>query len=485
MESVFLALIGGLLGVLLAYWGLQLILTTSSGRLPRAVEIHIDIRVLLFTLTVCLGTAVLFGLLPWFHAARTNLANALRDQRIASSVSRHRILGVNARSLLVVVQVAMAIVLLIGASLMIESFKHLRQVELGFEPSNLLTMQIALPPSRYDSDRKKAAFYQELVQRVATVPGVRGVAVAASLPTASSIQFPIQIAGHPLMNTGLRPLGQWQAISNNYFRSLGTALQRGREFTEHDNADSSWVVIINESLARRFWPDYPRGQDPIGQHMLFGPGNSISPEIVGVVADVHEESLDADNGPEAYMPLAQRCPQTMHLLVRTEGEPRRMENAIRAQVVGVDPDQPVSKVRTMEEVLETSVASQRLTILVLVFFAGVALVLSTVGIYGVISYSVAQRTKELGIRMALGAQARDVLGLVLQQALTLTLSGIGIGIAGAFLLTRLLGRLLFHVSPTDPLTFGLIAIAFSLVAMIASYLPARRAMRVNVVVALQ
>ena len=262
-------------------------------------------------------------------------------------------------------------------------------------------------------------------------------------------------------------------------------MRRGREFTERDNTDSPWVVIINESLAHRFWREYPNGQDPIGHHMLFGADNSIRAEIVGIVADVHDAPLDAETGPEAYMALAQRCPQTMNLMVRTVTDPRSVANVVRAQVTGIDADQPVSKVRTMTEVLESSIGPQRLTVLILSFFAVVAVVLAAVGIYGVISYSVTQRTQELGVRLALGAKRGDLLRLVLRQGLGLAVVGVAIGISGAFILTRVLSRLLFQVSATDPATFLGITVLFMLITLAASYIPGRRAMEIDPITALR
>jgi predicted permease len=484
LESLLLALASSICGVLLAQLGLHAVMLASADKLPSTGEIVIDKQVLLFALALAIGTSVVFGLFPWLHAARPDLATILREHRTAGKPSR-KVVGINARSLLVVGQVAMSIVLLIGAGLMIGSFARLRKVELGFEPSNLLTMQVVLPPSRYETDRTKGVFYQQLTERIATLPNVRGVAVAASLPTARPIQFPIQVAGQTLVNVGERPRGRWQAISPSYFHTMGIPLRRGREFTERDNTDSPWVVIINESLAHRFWREYPNGQDPVGHHMLFGPDNSISAEIVGIVADVHEATLDAETGPEAYMALAQRCPQTMNLMVRTVGEPRSFANVVRAQVIGIDADQPVSKVRTMTEVLESSIGPQRLTVLILSFFAVVAVVLAAVGIYGVISYSVTQRTQELGVRLALGAKRGDLLRLVLRQGLGLAVVGVAIGMSGAFILTRVLSRLLFQVSATDPATFLGITVLFMLVTLAASYIPARRAMGIDPIIALR
>jgi predicted permease len=374
--------------------------------------------------------------------------------------------------------VALSIVLLIGAGLIVESFAHLRRVELGFDPSSLLTMRVALPPSRYETDRKKAGFYAELLRRLEAVPGVRGATVAPSAPTTEGVLFPIQIEGRPVESEGHRLRGQWQSITPGYFRVLGIPLRRGREFSAHDTLDAPWVVIINEAMARRFWPQYPRGEDPVGQYMLFA-RSSISAQIVGIAADVHESALAADMGPEAYMPVAQRCLQTMTLMVRTTGDPRRFVNAVRAEVLEVDRDQPVSDVRMTEEVIDGSISRERLTLILLGAFSGLALLLAVIGIYGVISYSVAQRTHELAIRRALGAQAEDIFTLVIRQAVELTVAGLAIGIPAAMGLTRLLSGLLFRVSATDPAIFGAVAVVFVVIAFMASTLPARRAVRVD------
>ena len=471
MESLVLAIPGGALGILTAAWLLGAI---TAIELPRAGEIRIDGTVLLFTAVVSIGASVLFGILPALRMSRPDLAKSLREHGQVSGTSRR----FSAQSLLVVGQVALSIVLLIGAGLMVESFAHLRRVELGFDPSNVLTMRIALPPSRYETDRKKAAFYKDVVQRISGVPGVRGVAVAPTAPTTEGVLFPIQMAGRAVESEGHRLRGQWQSITPGYFRALGIALRRGREFTEHDNPDAPWVVIINEAMARRFWPEYPRGQDPVGQHMLFA-DNSISAEIVGIAADVHESALAANMGPEAYMPLAQRCLQTMTLMVRTAGDPRRFINSVRAQVLAVDRDQPVADVRTMEDLIDGSISRERLTLLLLGAFSGLALLLAAMGIYGIIAYSVAQRAHELAIRRALGAQSSDIFALVMRQGMELTMVGLAIGITAAAVLTRLMSGLLFRVSATDPATYAAVALLFVMIASAASFIPARRAVRMD------
>jgi predicted permease len=345
-------------------------------------------------------------------------------------------------------------------------------------------MQIALPMSRYDW-RKQRAFFEELVERVQSVPGVSGVTVTRTLPMTARIATPVAVAELPAVDLKDRPPAQMQTITPGYFQTLGIALRRGRAFNDTDKPDSGGTpLIINESLARLFWPAYPRGQDPVGQHILIGNGKSGC-EIVGVVADVHERGLDASAMPELYLPLADNPVQTAALVVRTKGDPHRFVNSVRAQVAAIDRDQAVSNVKTMDEMIESSVGQRRLTLVLLGSFAGTAFLLAIIGIYGVVSYSVAQRTKEMGIRRALGAQRGDILRLILGQGLGLALGGVAIGVAGAFALTRVMTTLLFHVDATDPATFVSIPLVFVAVALVASYIPARRATRIEPLIALR
>ena len=497
-ESLLLAAFGGALGVLLAQWGVSAITreiagnwTDYSGRqlLPRAGEIRLDGLVLGFTVALSIATGILFGLFPSLRASRPDLADVLRESGADAgrgSSGRGGLLGVSARGLLVVGQVAMSIVLVIGAALLIESFARLRSVDPGFQPANLLTMKIALPPARYDTEQKKAKFFEELVQRVEAARGVREATVVMSLPTTAVLQTNVKIEGQPPVDPREQPSVQLQSITPGYFHTLGIPLRHGREFAARDNARGAPpVVIINESFARRFWPDYPRGRNPVGQHMGEGADKLDSAEIVGIVADVHERGLISNARPEFYVPCAVHPPQTAYLAARTEGDPRRFVNAIRRQAPTIDPDQSVSDIRTMDEVIEASVGQRRLTMLLLALFAAVALLLAVVGIYGVIAYSVAQRTRELGIRRALGAEQRDILRLVLSQGLGLALAGVALGIGGAFALTRVMQGLLFHVSATNPTTYVGVAALFVNVALAASYVPARRAARVDPAAALR
>jgi predicted permease len=345
-------------------------------------------------------------------------------------------------------------------------------------------MKIALPPARYEADQKKAAFYDELVRRVQSLPGVRSAAVTLTLPMTGFSGTPVQRADGPPMQLNQRPIGIIQNITSAYFRTLEIPLRRGREFTEQDSAGAAPVAMINESLAHRLWPEYPNGQDPVGQHIRIGV-NPQPVEVVGIVADMHQASVSLDPRPGVYRPSAQAPPPTAMFAVRTEGDPLQFVNAVRNQVLAIDPVQPVSAVQTMQDVVEADLGQQRLITMLLGSFASVALLLTVVGIYGMIAYSVAQRTQEVGIRRALGAQQSDILRLVVGQGLGLTLTGVALGLGGAFALTRVLKSVLFRTSATDKATFVGIALLFVVIALAASYIPARRAARIDPTTALR
>jgi predicted permease len=389
------------------------------------------------------------------------------------------------RGLLVAGQLALSIVLLIGAALLIESLARVYRVDPGFQTSHLLTMSIALPPARYDTDEKKAKFYEELVEHAESVPGVRSAAVTLNLPmTDAWVGQPVQWAWTPLLRLNERPIAVMQNISPEYFRTLAIALKRGREFTVHDNATSVPVAIVNENLVRLFWPQYPAGSHPIGQRILVG--NDPQPvEIVGIAANVRQYGRDDNPKPEVYLPCAQKPPLSAMLAVRTDGNPLSFANAVRGQVLAIDRDQPVSAVASMDQLMETSEGQLRLMMMLLGTFAGAAAFLAVIGLYGLISYSVVQRTKEIGIRRALGAQRSDILSLITGEVVRLTLAGVVLGIAGAFAMTRLLKDLLFQVRATDPATFVGISMLFVLVGVSASYIPARRAAKIDPMVALR
>jgi putative ABC transport system permease protein len=481
-ESLLLAFAGGALGALLAEWALSAVARVSALDLPRAGEIRLDGLVLAFTVALCIATGVLFGLFPSLRASRPHLAGLLRDRgQGLGRPSGLRRFGLSAHGLLVISQVALSVMLLIGAALLLESFVRLRGLDPGFQSANLMTINIPLPPLRYDNVQKRMAFWNELVRRVQALPGVRGATVSLTLPLASHYLMPMQVAEQPVLKVSERPMSQIQSVTPGYFQVLGIPLRRGRDFTPQDGPGAPPVIIINESMARRYWPEYPRGPNPVGQHMLVGG----TLEIVGIIADTRDSNLTADPQPQVYVLGHLRSPQIGGLMVRTGGDPLRFVNAIRSQVLALDRDLPISDVRAMDEVMQTSIGQQRLTLLLLGCFAAVALLLATVGIYGVIAYAVVQRTPEVGIRRALGAQHRDILRLLLGQGLALALGGVALGAGGALALTRVMKTLLFQVSATDPATYLCIALLFVTVALAASYLPARRATRIDPMAALR
>ena len=485
-ESILLASVGGALGIGLAAWSLRAIRKMIFVDLPRAGEIHLDATVLGFAMALSVGTGLLFGLIPSIAASRQDLACVLRGSGEAASIVGPRHMPrFGPRGLLVAGQLALSIVLLIGAALLIESLARVYRVDPGFQTSHLLTMSIALPPARYDTDEKKAKFYEELVEHAESVPGVRSAAVTLNLPmTDAWVGQPVQWAGTPLLRLNERPIAVMQNISPEYFRTLAIALKRGREFTVHDNATSVPVAIVNENLVRLFWPQYPAGSHPIGQPILVG--NDPQPvEIVGIAANVRQYGRDDNPKPEVYLPCAQKPPLSAMLAVRTDGNPLSFANAVRGQVLAIDRDQPVSAVASMDQLMETPEGQLRLMMMLLGTFAGAAAFLAVIGLYGLISYSVVQRTKEIGIRRALGAQRSDILSLITGEVVRLTLAGVVLGIAGAFAMTRLLKDLLFQVRATDPATFVGISMLFVLVGVSASYIPARRAAKIDPMVALR
>jgi predicted permease len=371
-----------------------------------------------------------------------------------------------------------------------ESFARAQRISPGFAPANLLTMKIALPTARYNTDTKKAKFFRELLPNVEGLSGVRNAAIALSIPTTIWTRTDITgVEGKPALDPNEpSSYAVLQSVTAGYFRTLTIALMRGRQFTERDNNPGAPpVVIVNDSLARRLWPGYPLNEEPIGRHIKEAYDKAIGwMEVVGIVADIHEGGLAYDASmPEFYMPYALHPPQRAYLVVRTLSDPLRLANAIRRRVLGIDSDQPVTDVRTMETVLDAPLGQRRLTTLLLGSFAAVAMLLALVGLYGVIAYSVEQRIQELGIRLALGAQQSDILRLVVGHGLRLAVIGVAVGICGATALTRILTSQLFHTRATDPTIFAGIAALFLIVALVACYLPARRAAKIDPMIALR
>ncbi|HYM74644.1 MAG TPA: ABC transporter permease [Candidatus Dormibacteraeota bacterium] len=485
-ESMLLSCFGGALGVVLAGVSLSTIRNLNFVDLPRAGEIRIDGMVLAFSAALAVITGVVFGLVPALAVSRPDLAAVLRGSGEGAVSSHTRpFAGIGSRGLLVVGQVSLSIVLLIGATLLIESLAHLYRVDPGFQPDRLLTMKIALSPARYDTDQKRAAFYEQVVEHAESLPGVQSAAVTLTLPMGDLwMGTTLDLAGREPRKLNERPIAIFQNITPDFFRTLQIPLRRGRAFTAQDGAGSVPVIIINESVARVFWPEYPSGADPIGQHLLVG--NDLQPkEIVGISADIHQTGKDSDPRPGVYLPCLQKPPGSAMLVVRTNGDPLSFANEVRNQVLATDSNQPASEVSTMDDVVDASEGQLRLMMRLLGAFAAVATLLAVIGLYGVISYSVVQRTQEIGIRRALGAQRSNILSLVARQVLLLALTGVLLGVGGAFALTRWMQDMLFQVSATDPATFIGISVLFVLVALTASYIPARRAAKIDPLAALR
>src|SRR5215213_9012807 len=480
-ESVLLSIVGGGAGLLLAVWWSDLLVALGKDDIPRAIHIGIDWRVLGFTLGVSLLTGLIFGLAPAFHSSKTELIDALKEGGRGTSEGARRN---KVRSLLVVTELAIAVVLLVGAGLLIKSLWRLQKVKSGLQPENVLTFNIGLP-EKYNYE-KQARFFIDLKSRLEATPGVQSASSILPLPLSGdrfSISF--EIEGRPMAPKD-HPSGDFFSTGMGYFRSMGIPIIKGRDFEDRDRYGATPVVIITETLARQFFPN----EDPIGKRIK--PGiNTIEGdkttmrEIIGVVGDVRNRSLDVESKPAYYVPQTQVPFDQMAMVVKTAGDPHSLISAATKQVAAMDQDIPVFAPKTMEEYLSASVAAPRFSTTLLSIFAAVALVLTVVGLYGVMSYSVAQRTNEIGIRLALGAQPRDVLLMIVKQGGLLIGLGFTVGLAGAFALTRLLASLLFGVTAKDPWTFGAVAVLLAIVALLACYLPALRATRVDPMEALR
>ncbi len=496
-ESLLLGLISGALGLVLALWGMDLLLKAIPIDIPFWMKFDLDGRVLGFTALCSLLTGFLFGTAPALEASNPDLNETLKEGgRSGAGGGRHRL-----RSLLVVAEIALSLVLLVGAGLMMRSFISLQSVNAGINPEGVLTMYIALPGAKYRAPEKRIAFFSQLLERVRAIPGVKSAGSNSGLPLAgNNWGRSLTVEGFPVLSVGGAPVINHCVISPGYFSAMGISILKGRDFDERDtrtapkapqlaardevmSGPSTGVTIIDERLAREYWPD----EDPIGKRIRFGPPEDNEPwhTIVGVVAEVKHQRLDASTRESVYLPFAQMPIGGSSLAIRTAGRPESLITAVRAQVRELDSDLPLTRVMPMTEVVARSVWQPRLYTALFGVFAAVALILATVGIYGVMSYAVTQRTREIGLRMALGAQKQDVLKLVVGHGVAITAIGVGVGLVAAVALTRLMSSLLFGVSTTDPITFAAVSVLLAGVALAACFVPARRAAKVDPMVALR
>jgi putative ABC transport system permease protein len=478
-ESLLLAGLGGLAGLTLAWWGADLLVSLAPPDLLNLTQVKLNAVVLGFTLGITLATGVIFGLAPAFEATRLNLSESLKEGGKSAGGMRAQRL----RSSLVVLEVAMALVLLVGAGLLIRSFTRLQGIDPGFNARNILTMSVALPRSKYDNDQKRVNFFREAVAQMQALPGVESAGAVNSLPFASFHSgTSVDIEGRPILPVVQKLKTGVMVTDANYFRTMQIPLKRGRLFTDQEAAEMRHVVIINEAFAQRHF----QNEDPLGKRVTIYMKDDNQPcEIIGIVGDSKHRGLDAGIGPMSYWPHPELASSGMTFVIRAKGDASAITSGARNVIRTLDPAQPVGDARSMESLIGSSMAVARFNTLLLTIFAVVAMLLAGVGIYGVMAYSVEQRSREIGVRMALGARASDVLRLVVGRGMTLALLGVAIGVAASFALTRLMETMLFNVSATDPLTFAGIPLLLALVALLACLIPARRATKVDPMVALR
>ena len=474
-ESLLLAIFGGALGALLATAGVRLLVSLGENNIPRTANVKIDAKVLAFTLLISLATGLLFGLAPAFRTMKENLVDALKDGIRGSEAT----LTNRTRSLLVVFESAIAVMLLIGAGLLIRSLVALQNVDPGFDPNNVLTMRIDLPRQKYNTPEKTSNFFEQLETRVAGLPGVEAVGLITELPLSGQpSDMPFTVEGRPPVASNEAFGADFRRVNQNYFSAMRIPLQRGRNFTEQEVRQSDKVMIVSQQLVDTAFPD----EEPLGKRLIMALGNEPY-EIIGIVGDIRHRSLQSQPYAAMYMPSKE--PGRTNLVIRTQGDPLSIVGGVRKEVNALDPDQPIAAITPMTEWVALSVAGARYRTTLLGLFAVLAMILAATGIYGVMSYSVAQRTQEIGVRMALGARPFDVLKLVVRQGMILALIGVVVGLAGALALTRVMSSLLFGVTERDPITFVVVAALLIAVAFIACLIPARRATKVDPLVALR
>jgi putative ABC transport system permease protein len=485
LEGLLLSLLGTVAGLAVAAAGTKLLLQFVPAGIPRLAQVDLDWRVLGFTMLMALSTCLIFGLIPAWHASKPDLHTTLEQtsRSVAQGASRLRF-----RQVLVVFQVSIAVMLVIGAGLLIKSFWLLQRVDPGFRAEGVLSASLTLPNSKYAEPAQINNFHKQLLDRISTLPGVKTATIAYDHPLQSNWLDSFQIEGRVPSSDNQSISANFVPVGPNYFDTVSVQLVAGRKFTPVDDQDHPGVAIVNESFVRHYFPN----ENALGQRLRPSPPGRIwnnerltTFEIVGVVRDVKLAGLEAPSEPAYYLPASQAPLQDMTLLVRTTTDPLSIVGAVRGAVLSIDPNQPISNVSTLEKVVDESIAQRRLNMLLMGLFGGLAMLLSAVGIYGLLSHAVTQRTQEMGIRMALGAQVSDVLELVLKQGMMLALAGEAIGLAGAFALTRLMRGLLFGVTPNDTTTFVVVAGVLGVVALLACYVPARRATKVDPLVALR
>jgi putative ABC transport system permease protein len=482
-ESVMLATVGGALGLLMADWSMEAlhkgIPEGMAKYIPGWNRTGLSYAALVFTASVSIFTGVLFGLAPAWRATKTSLNETLKeggDKGVAGKSGRGLF-----RNGLVAMQLAIATVLVIGAGIFVRSFIEILRADLGVKPDHVVTMNLTLPREKYPEGPQRRELFQQLIQRIEALPGVSGVGAVDVLPMIGSHNTSnFQVVGHPAFEKGQEPRAEVRVATPGYFAAIGTELRKGRLFNPRDDAQAPRVVLVNESFAAR----YLKGSDPVGQQLRFGDAKAAPTEVIGVVANVMNEDLDGLEEPGVYFPFAQ-IPSLGTLVIRAPGAHTRIAPAIRNELAALDPRLPLSEIKAMEQIVYERRSPKEVMMWMLVVFAVMALVMAAVGTYAVMAYAVAQRTHEIGVRMALGALPSDVLKLVLRRGLSLALLGIGLGLAGAFAMTRALKGLLYSVSATDPLTFIGVSLLLAVVALLACYLPARRAMKVDPMVALR
>lgn len=476
-ESVMLSILGATIGLALVWWGIGLFAALSPPSIMRLDQVNVDIRVLGFTVVLSILTGIIFGLAPALQASKLDLSEALKEGSRGTGGAGHRL-----RNLLVISEIALALVLLIGAGLLVRSFLHVLDVKPGFEPSNLLTMKVSADGTKYQDEARVRAFYDEVINRVSNLPGVKAAAIVSNLPLGGNVdKYGFHVEEKPLANPEEAPSVERYVVSPNYLRTMEIPLLAGREFTDRDGPDAPFVVMISESTAQTIWPD----EDPIGKQVRMGGPQGPLRTIVGITRNVNHYALDTAPDLQAYVPEAQWTGSDLNLVIRSTLETKPLLDSVRNEIWAVDKDLPIYRVAMMEELVSSSVAQRRFIVVLLAALAGLAGTLAAFGIYSVTSYSVSQRTQEFGVRMALGAQANDVLKLVLAQGARLALGGIAIGFAASIALTRVISSLLFGIGPTDFFTFALVSLIVGVVTLVACLVPARRATRVDPMIALR